>query len=55
MREAEEAAFARGVEVEKLMEQAGAGIARAVVQFFPRPGRCIVFAGKGHNGGDALN
>jgi NAD(P)H-hydrate epimerase len=54
MREAEEATFARGVEVEKLMDQAGAGIARAVMKFFPRPGRCIAFAGKGHNGGDAL-
>ncbi len=54
MRDAEEAAFARGVEVESLMEQAGAGIARAVSQFFPKPARCIVFAGKGHNGGDAL-
>ncbi len=54
MREAEEAAFARGVEVEGLMDQAGAGIARAVREFFPHPGRCIVYAGKGHNGGDAL-
>jgi hydroxyethylthiazole kinase-like uncharacterized protein yjeF len=54
MREAEEAAFARGVEVEALMDQAGAGIARAVRKFFPHAGRCIVYAGKGHNGGDAL-
>jgi ADP-dependent NAD(P)H-hydrate dehydratase / NAD(P)H-hydrate epimerase len=54
MRAAEEAAFARGVEVESLMDQAGAGVARAVQKFFPRPGRCIVYAGKGHNGGDAL-
>lgn len=54
MRAAEEAAFARGVEVEKLMDQAGAGVARALRQFFPCPQRCIVFAGKGHNGGDAL-
>ena len=54
MREAEEAAFARGVKVEALMDQAGAGIARAVRKFFPHPGRCIVYAGKGHNGGDAL-
>ncbi len=54
MREAEEAAFARGIAVEALMDQAGAGIARAVRQFFPQPGRCVVFAGKGHNGGDAL-
>lgn len=54
MRAAEEAAFARGVEVEALMDQAGAGVARAVQQFFPRTGMCIVYAGKGHNGGDAL-
>ena len=54
MRAAEEAAFARGVEVEALMDKAGAGIARAVTRFFDRPGRCIVFAGKGNNAGDAL-
>jgi hydroxyethylthiazole kinase-like uncharacterized protein yjeF len=54
MRSAEKAAFARGVEVEALMDQAGAGIARAVAKFFPRPGTCVVFAGKGHNAGDAL-
>jgi hydroxyethylthiazole kinase-like uncharacterized protein yjeF len=54
MRAAEEAAFARGIHVEALMDQAGAGVARAVRQFFPRPETCVVFAGKGHNGGDAL-
>lgn len=54
MRAAEEAAFARGVDVEALMDQAGAGVARAVRQFFAQPQTCIVFAGKGHNGGDAL-
>src|SRR5437868_2999774 len=54
MRAAEEAAFAGGVEVEALMDSAGAGIAAAVYQFFPRPGRAVVFVGKGHNGGDAL-
>jgi NAD(P)H-hydrate epimerase len=54
MRAAEEAAFARGVEVEALMDRAGAGVAAAVRQFFPRAGRAIVFVGKGHNGGDAL-
>jgi ADP-dependent NAD(P)H-hydrate dehydratase / NAD(P)H-hydrate epimerase len=54
MRASEEAAFSRGVSVEALMDQAGAGVARAVRQFFPSPGKCIVFAGKGHNGGDAL-
>jgi ADP-dependent NAD(P)H-hydrate dehydratase / NAD(P)H-hydrate epimerase len=54
MRAAEEAAFARGVEVEALMDRAGAGVAGAVQEFFPRAGRAIVFVGKGHNGGDAL-
>src|SRR5690349_15361654 len=54
MRAAEQAAFSRGVAVEALMDQAGAGIARAVRQFFPIPGTCAVYAGKGHNGGDAL-
>src|SRR2546421_11004603 len=54
MRAAEEAAFARGIEVEALMDQAGAGVARAVRRFFPRSGSCVVYAGKGHNGGDAL-
>jgi ADP-dependent NAD(P)H-hydrate dehydratase / NAD(P)H-hydrate epimerase len=54
MQAAEAAAFARGVTVETLMDQAGAGVARAVRQFFPKPATCIVFAGKGHNGGDAL-
>ncbi len=54
MRAAEEAAFARGVEVEALMDEAGAGVARCVRQFFPNPGKAIVFVGKGHNGGDAL-
>ncbi|HVF70504.1 MAG TPA: NAD(P)H-hydrate dehydratase [Chthoniobacterales bacterium] len=54
MRAAEEAAFASGIEVEALMDRAGAGIAACVRKFFPDPARAIVFAGKGHNGGDAL-
>jgi ADP-dependent NAD(P)H-hydrate dehydratase / NAD(P)H-hydrate epimerase len=54
MRGAENAAFARGVSAEALMDHAGAGIAQAVQQFFPRPGYCLVFSGKGNNGGDAL-
>jgi ADP-dependent NAD(P)H-hydrate dehydratase / NAD(P)H-hydrate epimerase len=54
MRAAEEAAFARGVEVEALMDKAGAGVGRAVTRFFGEPGKCIVFAGKGNNAGDAL-
>ena len=36
------------------MNKAGAGVAQAVTRFFQKPGRCIVFAGKGHNAGDAL-
>ena len=54
MRAAEQAAFANGVQVEALMNKAGAGVAQAVTKYFQKPGRCIVFAGKGHNAGDAL-
>ena len=54
MRAAEEAAFARGVDVEALMDKAGTGVAKAVTRFFRKPGTCIAFAGKGHNAGDAL-
>jgi hydroxyethylthiazole kinase-like uncharacterized protein yjeF len=54
MRDAEDAAFARGISAEQLMNQAGSGIAAAVQQFFPRPGYCLIFSGKGNNGGDAL-
>ena len=54
MRAMEEKAFARGIEAEALMDQAGAGIAGVVRQFFPDPGYCIVYSGKGNNGGDAL-
>jgi len=54
MRAAEEAAFGSGIQVEALMNKAGAGVAQAVRKFFQEPGRCIVFAGKGHNAGDAL-
>jgi NAD(P)H-hydrate epimerase len=54
MRAAEEAAFSREVQVEALMDQAGAGVAQTITKFFPEPGKCIVFAGKGHNAGDSL-
>jgi NAD(P)H-hydrate epimerase len=54
MRATENAAFKRGITAEALMDQAGAGIAGAVSQFFPTPGQCLVFAGKGNNAGDAL-
>src|SRR4029434_1326355 len=54
MRAAEGAAVAREVEGETLMDKAGTGVAQAVTRFFRKPGKCIVFAGKGHNAGDAL-
>ena len=54
MRALEKAAFERGITAEALMDEAGAGIACAVARFFPVPGRCLVFAGKGNNAGDAL-
>lgn len=54
MRAAEDAAFARGLTAEALMDQAAAGIAAAILKFFPTPGHCVVFAGKGNNAGDAF-
>ncbi len=54
MKALEGRAFADGVTAAALMEEAGAQIASAVSQFFPEPGKCVVFFGKGHNGGDAL-
>src|SRR5687767_6276675 len=54
MKALEERAFANGVSAETLMEEAGVKIAEAVRQFFPIPGDCHAFFGKGHNGGDAL-
>ena len=54
MRRVEEAAFARGVQAEDLMEDAGRGVAEIVRQFHGKTGLCIVFCGKGHNAGDAL-
>src|SRR3954469_16796058 len=54
MRAAEESAISHGSSVESLMDEAGLGVAHAVRKFFAKPATCIVFAGKGHNGGDAL-
>lgn len=51
---AEQRLFDAGVEAEALMECAGSGCARAIRQFFPTPGRAMLFVGKGNNGGDAL-
>jgi hydroxyethylthiazole kinase-like uncharacterized protein yjeF len=54
MRAMEGEAFARGIDAEALMDQAGAGIAAAIRRFFPNPASCVVYSGKGNNGGDAL-
>ncbi len=54
MRDAEQAAFARGITAAQLMEEAGAGIAEVIEQFFPQPGHAILYLGKGNNAGDAL-
>jgi NAD(P)H-hydrate epimerase len=54
MRALESAAVAAGVSEEALMEEAGLGIARAVQALVPRPDAVVVFAGKGHNAGDAF-
>ncbi|HEY0369376.1 MAG TPA: NAD(P)H-hydrate dehydratase [Chthoniobacterales bacterium] len=54
MRASEDAAFARGTTAEALMDEAAAGIAATIAKFFPQPGHCIVFAGKGNNAGDAF-
>ncbi|RYD62263.1 MAG: NAD(P)H-hydrate epimerase, partial [Verrucomicrobiaceae bacterium] len=54
MRSLEEAAFRRGVSAELLMDLAGEGIARRLIDHFPQPGRAVAYVGKGNNGGDAL-
>ncbi|MCW1922532.1 NAD(P)H-hydrate dehydratase [Luteolibacter arcticus] len=54
MRSLEEAAFRRGVSAESLMDRAGEGIARRLLDHFPQPGRAVAYIGKGNNGGDAL-
>lgn len=54
MKALEARAFADGITAEALMEEAGAKIEEAILQFFPWPGHCAVWFGKGHNGGDAL-
>lgn len=54
MKALEQAAFDRGVIEESLLEQAGCGLARAIAERWPEGGHLVVFAGKGHNAGDAL-
>jgi len=54
MQIAEKKAIASGVDPAELMGQAGLGLASVVHQFFPEPGRCLIYCGKGNNAGDAL-
>lgn len=54
MKAVEEAAFARGVSAEDLMERAGLAIAREIVRFFPEPAQVLAVCGKGNNAGDVL-
>jgi ADP-dependent NAD(P)H-hydrate dehydratase / NAD(P)H-hydrate epimerase len=55
MRSLEEAAFARGVEAPALMQQAGAGVARAIRDLIGHTGaRVVTLLGPGNNGGDGV-
>jgi ADP-dependent NAD(P)H-hydrate dehydratase / NAD(P)H-hydrate epimerase len=54
MRQVELAAFADGIDAEKLMDHAGEGIANAILEREPNPGCCVAYLGKGNNAGDAI-
>ena len=54
MRTLESSAFSVGIDPGELMDLAGAGIARRLIDYFPAPGRACAFIGKGNNGGDAV-
>ncbi len=50
----EQAAFKCGINAADLMQKAGQGLANVVQQFFPSPGRALLYCGKGNNAGDVL-
>jgi ADP-dependent NAD(P)H-hydrate dehydratase / NAD(P)H-hydrate epimerase len=54
MRAADEAAIRSGIPSLTLMENAAAGVSRAVRERFPHGGRIVVVCGPGNNGGDGL-
>lgn len=54
MRRLEAAALASGWTEDGLMEAAGRGVAEAVRALVARPAAAVIFAGKGHNAGDAF-
>ena len=46
MRIAERELIVSGTPARTLMQQASAGIAEAIMQFFPVPGLCVAYLGK---------
>ena len=54
MQIAERELIVSGTPARTLMKLASAGIAESLMQFFPDPGLCVAYVGKGNNGGDAL-
>lgn len=54
MRGLERQAVDAGFSEESLMDEAGARLARMVRRIFPHGGTALIFAGKGHNAGDAF-
>ncbi|GAA5495601.1 bifunctional NAD(P)H-hydrate repair enzyme Nnr [Rubritalea halochordaticola] len=54
MQDIEAASFKQGHKPESLMEQAGAGIAKTILHYFPNKRNAVAYLGRGHNAGDAL-
>jgi len=54
MQTVEKAAFDDGIDAEALMDQAGEGIASALLEQQPHPGIVVAYLGKGNNAGDAI-
>jgi hydroxyethylthiazole kinase-like uncharacterized protein yjeF len=54
VQELERRAFAEGVGQEDLMDLAGLGIARKIMELEPVAGASVVYLGKGNNAGDAI-
>lgn len=54
MRALEDRVIANGTSAERLMEEVGALMGRAVLARHPQPGLCVVYAGKGNNAGDGF-
>jgi ADP-dependent NAD(P)H-hydrate dehydratase / NAD(P)H-hydrate epimerase len=54
VQELEKRAFAEGVGQEDLMDLAGLGIGRRILQVETIPGTCLIYLGKGNNAGDTI-